>query len=70
MTEEEVEQFTDLMVKKAVLGHGWVDGRFQWRPGDEAEAFRAVIANVIVDTDLLISGAVPLSDWLESAADA
>ena len=65
MTEEEVNQFTDLMVKKAAFGHGWVDGKFHWQPGDEAEALRGLIANVIVDTDLLVSGKVPLSAWME-----
>ena len=65
MNEQEVEQFTDIMVRKAALGYGWVDGKFHWRPGDEQEAMRALIQNVIIDTDLLISGAVPLSRWLE-----
>jgi hypothetical protein len=64
LTQEELDKFTDVMIKKAAHGHGWVDGRFYWRPGDEAEALRGLIQNVIIDTELLMTGRVPLERWL------
>lgn len=65
MTEDEIEQFTDMMVKKAEM-HGFWDGRFHWQPGDEAEAFRGMIQNVIIDTELVVNGMVPLESWISS----
>lgn len=65
MTEEELRAFADVMVEKAALGHGFVDGRFTWRPGDAAEAFREMIFNVVVDTEMMVTGAPPLEKWLE-----
>lgn len=65
LTQAEVDRFTDVMIKKAALGHGWVDGRFHLRPGDEAEALRGLIQNVIIDTELLLSGKVPMERWLQ-----
>lgn len=68
MTSEELEQFTDIMMRKAAFGFGFVDGRYHWAPGEEAESFRSLIQNVIIDTEMLVDGSVPLEQWLEEVA--
>lgn len=67
MTEQELDALADAMVKKAGFGFGFVDGRFHGRPGDEAESFRDFVKNVIVDTEMVVSGAVPLERWLDDS---
>lgn len=55
MTQDELERFTDVMVQKCEL----------LRQDDEG--FRNVIQQVIVDTELLVTGAVPIERWLDDA---
>ena len=66
-TQEQLDQFTDVMVKKAVM-HGFVDGIYGWN-GDDCtarEAFRGMLQNVIVDTELALTRRVPLEEWLSN----
>jgi hypothetical protein len=56
LSREDVDTFTEVMVRKAEM----------IRTLEQHDDFlRAVIQQVIVDTDLLVSGAVPLSAWFE-----
>jgi hypothetical protein len=73
LSEEEVEQFTDVMVGKLSLIYAHERSNPEsehWLTSDKRSINRDEIRQVIVDTELLVTGKVPLDRWLEGAAGA
>jgi hypothetical protein len=72
LTEEAIEQFTDVMVGKlaimAVQNRNNPDHP-EWLTRDARPTNRDEIRQVIIDTELLVTGAVTLDEWLDGARD-
>lgn len=65
LSETEVYELADLFIKKHRLQNVQWEG--MWGYGDSAEAFRDVIANIIIDTEMIVDGSVPLERWREES---
>lgn len=56
LTPEEVDAVVDVFTAKAARGYSHIE--------DRGELLRAVVTQVVLDTELLVRGDVPLERWL------
>jgi len=66
LTEAEIYELADIFIEKHGLTNVRWDGEYL-RAGHEYrdEAFREVVANIILDTELTLDGTFPLERWRE-----
>ena len=65
MTQDEIYELADIFIEK----HGLQRMRWEggWGYEDMDAAFRDVVANIILDTELTLDGTITMEQWREPA---
>jgi hypothetical protein len=61
LDEVELYELADIFIQKFRLQNVKWEG--MWGYEDKEEAFRDVVANIILDTSMVLDGTVPLEKW-------